>query len=232
MSAVQISYFSDVLCIWAYAAERRLQELADAFGDQISIDVRFCSVFPDAWGKIEEKWAAKGGFEGFNRHLVEVAQQFPHIPVDERVWLDTRPRTSASAHLFLKAVGAIEHDLHGDEQKFLPYEERISVRAAWALRHAFFASGRDISNWQVHKETAEELGIEYALIQAKIQSSEAVALLAVDYNLSQAHHVTGSPTFIMNNGRQKLFGNVGYRLLEANVQELLRNPSSEDASWC
>jgi hypothetical protein len=35
----------------------------------------------------------------------------------------------------------------------------------------------------------------------------------------------------MNDGRQKLFGNVGYRLLEANVQELLRTPAGE-ASWC
>jgi predicted DsbA family dithiol-disulfide isomerase len=232
MPAVQVSYYSDVLCIWAYAAERRLQELVEAFGDQISIDNRYCSVFPDAWGKIEAKWVAKGGYGGFNRHLMEVAQQFPHIEVNERVWLDTRPRTSASAHLFLKAIEAIEHDQHGDEPKALPYTERTSVRAAWALRHAFFALARDISNWQVHKEIAEQLGIDYALVQTKIQSSEAVALLAVDYNLSQTHHVTGSPTFIMNNGRQKLFGNVGYRLLEANVHELLRNPSSEEASWC
>ncbi len=36
----------------------------------------------------------------------------------------------------------------------------------------------------------------------------------------------------MNHGRQKLFGNVGYRLLEANVEELLRGASPSEASWC
>jgi len=36
----------------------------------------------------------------------------------------------------------------------------------------------------------------------------------------------------MNDGRQKLFGNVGYRLLEANVQELRRRPAKDEASWC
>ncbi|WP_204376707.1 hypothetical protein, partial [Methyloceanibacter marginalis] len=55
---------------------------------------------------------------------------------------------------------------------------------------------------------------------------------AADYDLSQKNGVEGSPTFLMNDGRQKLFGNVGYRLLEANVQELLRRPAANEASWC
>ncbi len=36
----------------------------------------------------------------------------------------------------------------------------------------------------------------------------------------------------MNAGRQILYGNVGYRLIEANLNELLRAPNSDDASWC
>jgi hypothetical protein len=36
----------------------------------------------------------------------------------------------------------------------------------------------------------------------------------------------------MNEGRQKLFGNVGYRIVEANIQELLREPNPDLASWC
>jgi len=36
----------------------------------------------------------------------------------------------------------------------------------------------------------------------------------------------------MNDGRQKLFGNVDYRLIEANVQELLRNAPKDEVSWC
>lgn len=191
-----------------------------------------CSVFPDAWTKIEHKWGSRGGFEGFNQHINDVAQQFSHIEVHERLWLETRPRTSASAHLFLKAIETIERGQHGERLQGLPYQERISTRAAWALRRAFFASARDISDWHVHSEIADELGLNYEGVQEKIRSSEAVAQLAVDYNQSQAHGVEGSPTFIMNNGRQKLFGNVGYRLLEANVRELLRNSSESEASWC
>jgi predicted DsbA family dithiol-disulfide isomerase len=232
MSPVRVSYFSDVLCIWAYAAERRLEELVQRFGDEISIDARFCSVFPDAWGKIEANWQTRGGFEGFNRHLNGVAKMFPHIEVHDRLWLDARPRTSASAHLFVKAVELVERDEDGGGSAPRPYLDRLSTRAAWELRRAFFARALDISDWRVHIDIAEGLGIDYGKVDEKIRSSEAVARLAVDHDLSHKHGVEGSPTYIMNDGRQKLFGNVGYRLLEANVQELLRRPSEDEASWC
>jgi len=230
MAKVEISYYSDVLCIWAYVAERRIEELAKAFGDKISIDVRFCSVFPDARSKIEKAWGAKGGYEAFNRHLRQVAETFPHIAVDEAVWLKTRPRTSASPHIFLKAVALIEGE--DEVSAAAPYLDRLSTRAAWEMRSAFFAEARDISDWQVHREVAARIGIDYGAVDQKIRSSEAVAQLAADYDLSQKNRIEGSPTFLMNDGRQRLFGNVGYRLLEANVQELLRRPPENEASWC
>ena len=232
MPQIQISYYSDVLCIWAYIAERRLVELARDFGDQISIETHFCSVFPDAWGKIEDKWRSRGGFEGFNRHLREVAKSFPHVDVNDDLWLTTRPRTSASAHLFLKAVELIEASAQEPGAEPLPYLDRLSTRAAWEVRLAFFASAKDISDWRVLKEIAERIGIDSHAVEEKIRSSEAVARLAADYDLSQKNGITGSPTFLMNEGRQKLFGNVGYRLLEANVQELLRRTPENEASWC
>ena len=232
MSPVRISYYSDVLCIWAYIAQRRLEQLVEKFGYKISVETHFCSVFPDAWGQIEEKWKTQGGFEGFNRHINEIASKFPHVQVHQRLWLETRPRTSASAHLFLKAIEIIEQGPNGREAEPIPYLNRISTRAAWELRRAFFVSAKDISDWQVHIQIADLVGINYKMVEEKIRSSEAITKLAVDYNLSQKNGVAGSPTFILNDGRQKLFGNVGYRLIEVNVQELLRSPPEDEASWC
>jgi protein-disulfide isomerase-like protein with CxxC motif len=221
MTTVKVYYYSDILCIWAYAAQQAVNRLVGK-----SMEPRFCSVFPDAWGKIQEKWASKGGFEGFNRHINEVATRFPEVEVNDRLWLDCKPRTSASAHLYVKAVQLVEAGDDGDA----PYLERPSARAEWALRRAFFASGRDVSDWHVHREISDEIGIDHAEVDARIRSSEAVAQLAVDYSMSQRMGVEGSPTFLMNEGRQKLFGNVGYHLLEANVEELLRAPMRENAS--
>ncbi len=232
MVPVQLSYYSDILCIWAYAAQRRLEALVEKFGADLAIDAHFCPVFPDAWGKIETNWKHRGGFEGFNRHINEVARKFPHIEVHERLWLETRPRSSASAHLFVKAVELVEADATGGEAEQLPYLDRLSTRASWELRHVFFASAKDISDWRVHEEIADRLGIDYSSVDRKIRSSEALAQLAADDQMSRKNGAEGSPTFLLNEGRQKLFGNVGYRLLEANVHELFHNTATNDASWC
>ena len=112
------------------------------------------------------------------------------------------------------------------------YLERPSTRAASALRHAFFTQAKDISDWRVQGEIAEALEIDYAWVEEKIRSSEAVGRLAVDYDLSQKQGIGMSPTFVMSEGRQKLFGNVGYRLLEANIGELLRSVPEDSATWC
>jgi predicted DsbA family dithiol-disulfide isomerase len=56
--------------------------------------------------------------------------------------------------------------------------------------------------------------------------------LDADYHEADRMRIEGSPSFVLNEGRQKLYGNIGFRLIEANIQELLRTPQTEEASWC
>ena len=44
--------------------------------------------------------------------------------------------------------------------------------------------------------------------------------------------IEGSPSFVLNEGRQKLYGNIGFRLIEDNIHELLLAPRADEASWC
>jgi hypothetical protein len=60
----------------------------------------------------------------------------------------------------------------------------------------------------------------------------AYAALWSDQLLREAQQIKGSPTYIIDGGRQTLFGNVGYRVIEANVKELLKPQTGEGASWC
>ena len=221
---IKITYYSDILCVWAWIGQRRLDQLVTKFGDRIEIESHFCSVFSDAWGKIE----GGKGFDGFNAHLCEVAAQFPHVELNRRVWLEARPRSSASAHLFVKAIELIETE----DGVALPWPERASAKAAWALRCRFFEQGQDISSYEVQCTIADALGVARARIEEKLCTSEAITALLRDYQTCSDHAIKGSPTFVMNEGRQRLFGNVGYKLIEANVQELLRNRPVDQASWC
>jgi len=52
MGVIEVTYFSDVLCIWAYASQARVDAVKEQFGDAVQIKHRFCSVFGDTAGKI------------------------------------------------------------------------------------------------------------------------------------------------------------------------------------
>ena len=152
MTAIQVTYFSDMLCIWAYAAQARIDAVKKKFGDTVRVDYRFCSVFGDTAGKMTSTWQGKGGYAGFNAHLLKVAQQFPHIEVHPEIWLKTRPPTSASAHLFLTAVQHWQLERGRQDQS----ESAITIydEVTWAFRAGFSRIaatspvGRCSANWR------------------------------------------------------------------------------------
>lgn len=219
---VDMIYFSDLLCVWAYCAQIRLDEVRRNFGDQVRISLKFISVFGDVETKIGKGWADRGGFQGYNAHVQAVAGKFAHVEIVPDLWDRVRPASSAAPHLFMKAVQLI--DARADAPG--PAQASISERTAWALRRAFFAQGRDIALNSVRMEIAEELRLPRDAIQSAIDDGRAFAALCDDYGAQQRHAIEGSPTFLLNEGRQKLYGNINYRTIEANVQEVLRNDLS------
>jgi predicted DsbA family dithiol-disulfide isomerase len=229
MSAVQVSYFSDVLCIWAYATQVRIDAVKEKFGDSVRLDYRLCSVFGDTARKITSTWRDKGEYAGFNAHLRQVAQQFPHIEVHPDIWLKTRPPTSASAHLFMTAVRHWQHERSEGQSGSAT---SIFEEVMWAFRCAFFRDCRDIARWDVQCELADALGVDIDAIEKSIHEGTAFARLATDYQDADKMRIEGSPSFVLNDGRQKLYGDVGFRIIEANIQELLRAPAGDQASWC
>lgn len=229
MSLVKITYFSDVLCIWAYITQTRIDAVREKFAAGVDIDHRFCTVFGDTAQKIGVGWQAKGGYQGFNRHLLELAQRYPHIELHPEVWLKTRPASSASPHLFLKAIQqcGLESGAQAKSGAATAFDQ-----IAWAFRRAFFRDCRDISRWDIQCEIAKALGADVGAIERCIHSGIAFARLAADYQDAEKMRIEGSPSFVLNEGRQKFYGNVGFRLMDANIQELLRAPGADEASWC
>jgi predicted DsbA family dithiol-disulfide isomerase len=224
MKPIRIFYFSDILCIWAYIAQVRLEELKVAFTKDIVIDYHFFPVFGNVREKLENGWRDRGGLAGYQNHVKAIASKFGHISIHPDVWSRV-PTSSTSAHLFLNAIRLLE--IKG----LVPESDQVLEITAWAFREAFFTKLADISDRKVQFEIAEELGLNINLIQEQIDSGEAYALLSKDFDLTKEHQVAVSPTLIFNEGRQRLNGNVGYRVIEANIRELLNNPPNEQ-SWC
>ena len=224
VTATPIVYFSDVLCIWAYVAELRLAAVRAEFGDRVRIEYRACTVFGDSARKIAANWGEADGHSAFNKHLRHVAEGFPEVRVHPGLWLTARPASSDPAHLFVKGVG-LDEAAGG----CAPGSAEDMLRA---LRRAFFEEGRDVAQWDVLCDVARATGLDPDRIAALTRSGAAFAALATAYQDARTMGIQGSPSFVLNDGRQKLYGNVGFRILEANILELLRTPSVDQASWC
>ncbi len=215
---LQVDYYTDVLCVWAWIAQHRIDELEKEQGEKICIRHHCINVFGDTATRIGSRWSERGGYAGFAGHVQESAAPYEYAPVNAAIWRDVRPHTSGTAHLVLKAAELITT---ADDSR----------RLALTLRKHFFVDGLDIGDKRVVLDSARQAGFDVADLTAVIDSGQAMASLMSDYDDAKELGLKGSPSLVLNNGRQVLYGNVGYRILNANITELLKKPVSE-ASWC
>ncbi len=231
-ATIQIDHFSDVLCIWAYVAQIRVDEMIMNYKDSININYHFFPVFGCTAQRIGEGWKDRDGFKGYNRHVRDISERFEHIEVNPGIWLDTVPRSSASCHHFLTAVrlleneGRISSELHDTRGCRTLFEETV-----WYMREAFFRELRDVGLQRVQFEIAEQLGLPVTELEEKLKNGEAMAAMCRDNELRDQYRIEGSPTYILNNGRQKLYGDIGYKIIDANIREIL-NRRDDQLSWC
>ena len=227
--AVKIEYFTDVLCVWAYMAQIRMDELKVEFDGDVDIVYRFVPIFGAARSSIEKNWKEQGGAAGYNSKLQEIAKDWPHITISPDLWTSITPESSTSPHLYLKAIQLLAS---GECTGRVSMENATWENAIWMFRKAFFSDSRDISHRQVQDDIAQSLGLSLADIHSLIDNGKAYAALESDRLAAEEYKVPGSPTLVLNEGRQLLYGNVGYHIIEANVRELLANPDHGEAAWC
>jgi predicted DsbA family dithiol-disulfide isomerase len=229
---IYVSYYSDILCVWAYVAEVRLEELRTQFQQNVTIEYRFVSIFGNARARVGERWRDRGGFEGYASHVQQVVAGFNHVEIHPKVWTSQLTAGSLSPHVFAKAVGLLAQAGTIDNSAVESYALRTPAEELiWRLRVAFFRDLEDVGRLDVQLALAERLGLPGDAIRQLIDDGSAQAVVAEDLDAAQRQGVTGSPTYLLNEGRQKLYGNVGYRILEANVHELLQD-DRDSASWC
>jgi predicted DsbA family dithiol-disulfide isomerase len=217
-SALQIDYYTDLLCVWAWIAQRRNDEMQQQWGDRVQLNPHFTDIFGDCSGRIAQQWRERGGYEGYADHVQQAAAPYDTAPVNADVWHRVRPTSSFPAHLMIKAAGLCQSRIAADT-------------LALTLRRSFFIEAIDISNWDLLLQIATNAGLDQAALQQEIHSGRAAAALMADYQQARQQQVKGSPSWVMNEGRQILYGNVGYRVLSANIEELLHHPEVE-ACWC
>ena len=229
---IQLDYFSDILCVWSYIAQVRVDELREKLGNKISISYHYINIFGCTENRIKNGWKDRGGYAGFGQHVIEACKPYPHIVVHPDIWKTNQPVSSASCHLFLKALQNLEAtgELADQSTKNAGVHTTFE-KFCWLLRCTFFRDNRNIGLFSTLYELAESMQFPIGKIEQQIANGNAFAALCADSELQDSKKIEGSPTFLLNQGRQKLFGNVGYRIIEANIEELLQRPK-DMASWC
>lgn len=223
MSKIRITHFSDILCVWAYISEIRMDHLQANYGDRIDIEFRLFPVFGNVPGKMQAQWQQRGGIEGYSQHVAEVAKGFNHIKINPSIWQTSTPASSLPAHLHLSAVRLAEQHEAAPQGSFLKFKK--------LLRIAFFDELQNIAQHNNLLALAERAELPTKIIEQEIQTGNAFAALAEDMQMAKDLGINSSPTLIFNQDRQRLTGNVGYRIIEANVRELLEHPQDAQ-SWC
>ncbi len=230
---IKIEYFSDVLCVWAYGGQIRVDELKRDFVDDIDIEYRFVPIFAAARHNIQRNWQDKGGLHGFNRHLLEVGKNWDHIDIHPALWREVAPESSTTAHVYLKAIQLLmQSGKVSTEARQAWHDRNAFEQAVWLFREAFFTHARNIALRSEQDAIADSLALPVDAIHQLIDCGQAHAALHLDDEARRQYHIPGSPTMVLNQGRQLLYGNVGYRIIDANIRELLHNRANGEASWC
>lgn len=228
---IEVEIFTDILCVWSYFAQARLDQLKRDFGDRVELHPRCISTFGNSSGKIGNDWKDRGGREGLNRYLRKLSGHWDYVDLHPEIWLRNAPASSEPAHLYIKAAQRLEAE--GEFANAADTNGRkVADVFAWRLRCAFFARAENVADVSVLRRVAADVGLPVDALQELVDRGHAHAALQCDRDAEQAYCVSGSPTLVFNEGRQKLYGNVGYRIIEANIRELLRNAHHGEATWC
>ena len=221
MTTVRITHYSDILCVWAYIGQVRVTELQTNYPQEVAFDFRYFNVFGDVHTKMESQWGERGGLDAYASHVHEVAAGFDHVSLSPDAWRRNVPTSSLPAHLLLAAVRLLDIEQGSAAAPLLDAE----------IRRAFFEDAVDVSCMTELFMLAATQGVTIDALASKLDSGQAHARLAHDLKSVDEFGVRSSPTMMFNEGRQILSGNVGYRVLEANIRELIRHPAAQQ-SWC
>jgi predicted DsbA family dithiol-disulfide isomerase len=211
---IAFSYWSDPLCIWAFVAQDKLDRILADFGGCLEVEYRIVPVFGSLpWRFTEGPWA-ETGVDGRVQATRDIARQHGCDGVTGECWKVDMPASSWPAGAAAKAVLQLQRQGRTSADAGARYLRR--------LREAFFVENRNVARRSVQLELAESLDVPRALLQEMLDDGSAWAALWEDHDARERLKIQGSPTYLFEGGRARLYGNFSYGILRATVEELVR----------
>lgn len=96
-----------------------------------------------------------------------------------------------------------------------------AVELARAIRHAFFEQARDVSEMDVLREILQENKLMTLPVMQYLKCGQALADVFSDFKVAEKEKVPGSPTWIMDGGRYRFYGNIDINNLVFVIDSLV-----------
>lgn len=214
MTPIPVGYWTDPLCVWAFVGEDKLDRIVAEFGAKLRIEHRVIPIFGSVpWRFSLGPWA-KDGLDGRVAVTRRVCEQHGHPEVSGEAWRRCAPTSSWAAGAALKAVFAAAAAGETTVDAAIRYQRE--------MRRAFFVREENVCARGVQLALAEAGGVPRAAVERRLDDGSALAALWEDFNDKEQLKLQGSPTWVFDGGRAQLYGNFGYGVLRATVEELVR----------
>lgn len=210
---IHFTYWSDPLCVWAFVAQPKLDHMLEEFGELLDVRYRVVPVFGSVPYRFSRGPWAQQGPKGRAEATREICSRFG-IEVSGAVWTEDTPASSWAPALAIEAVFELEE--RGE------YPDGSGAAYQRSLREAFFLRDRNTARRSVQLEVAEQTGLPLARLEASLDDGSAMARLWEDHHARERGHVRGSPTYVFDEGREILYGNVAEGIIHSTIEELRR----------
>jgi predicted DsbA family dithiol-disulfide isomerase len=213
LEPVTCTLWSDPLCIWAFVGQHRVDDVLRDLGSCVRISHRVVPVFGSVPQRFRDGSWAKDGPAGRAAATARIAAEHGHTHITGQVWIDDPPASSWPPGAAIKAVGLAE--AHGQ----LPAGAGAHYQAA--LRTHLFVENRNTARRSEQLLVAEELGYPRGLLEAALDDGRALAALWEDQHDRERDFVSGSPTWVFDGGRARLYGNFPQAVLDGTIRALI-----------
>ena len=173
MNKVEIAYWSDPLCIWAFVARDKLAKVREDFGDKVQINLHIVPVFGSIPQRFRDGSWSKAGVEGRIAAMQRIAREHAGLEICCQVWRDDPPSSSWTPSAAFKAVQMMVAAGQAPEGAEGAYLER--------MREWFFLENRNVARRSVQLALAESLDIPRAPLEEVRDNGEAFAALWEDH---------------------------------------------------
>ena len=184
-----VDVISDVICPWCYIGKRRLEKAIAAFDGQHDVQVK--------WHPFQlNPTMPKEGISRKEYRTRKFGSWERSLELDAKVIAFGK---SGGINFAFDKIERTPNTVDAHRLIWLADQHGCQDAVVEALFRAYFTEGWNISDRQTLIDVAAEAGLDRKAAETILDSNDGMDVINEAGELSQRHHVTGVPFFIINN---------------------------------